>query len=51
MLTTPGLDNVFVRVYAMWALKVAGVSLLELWSLLSRALCFFTCMGALSILV
>ena len=29
MLTTPGLDNVFVRVYAMWALKViSGLKLI-----------------------
>ncbi|KAF3525702.1 hypothetical protein F2Q69_00050781 [Brassica cretica] len=46
-----GLDNVFVCVYVMWALKVCGVSLLKLWSLLSRALCFFTYVGALSVLV
>ncbi|CAN6844461.1 unnamed protein product [Brassica oleracea] len=39
MFATRGLDNVFVR--------VCGVSLLELWSFLSRALCFFTCMVVL----
>ncbi|KAF2535560.1 hypothetical protein F2Q68_00021448 [Brassica cretica] len=40
MFDTRGLDNVFVR--------VCGVSLLELWSLLSRALWFFTCMAVFS---
>ncbi|KAF3604248.1 hypothetical protein F2Q69_00038152 [Brassica cretica] len=34
----------FSFVYAMWAWKVCGVSLLDLWSLLSRALWFFSCM-------
>ncbi|KAF2574420.1 hypothetical protein F2Q70_00002812 [Brassica cretica] len=39
MFATRVLDNVFVR--------VCGVSLLELWSFLSRALWFFTCMVVL----
>ncbi|KAF3542038.1 hypothetical protein F2Q69_00023258 [Brassica cretica] len=43
LFATRGLDNVFVR--------VCGVSLLELLSLLSRALWFFTCMAVLYILV
>ncbi|KAH0901511.1 hypothetical protein HID58_041014 [Brassica napus] len=37
----------FSFVYAMWAWKVCRVSLLELWSLLSRALWFFSCMPSL----
>ncbi|KAF2570222.1 hypothetical protein F2Q70_00004675 [Brassica cretica] len=41
MLTTPGLDNVFVRVYAMWALKVIyglkdSVAILFMFDLTSR---------------
>ncbi|KAH0883943.1 hypothetical protein HID58_060039 [Brassica napus] len=39
----------FSFVYAMWAWKVCGVSLLKLWSLLSRALWFCTCMAVLTV--
>ncbi|KAF3510297.1 hypothetical protein F2Q69_00010000 [Brassica cretica] len=41
----------FSFVYSMWAWKVCGVSLLEFWSFLSRALWFFTCMAVLYVLV
>ncbi|KAH0883350.1 LOW QUALITY PROTEIN: hypothetical protein HID58_059446, partial [Brassica napus] len=49
MFATSGLENVFVRVCYVglegyfWS-QVCGVSLLELWSLLSSALWFCTCM-------
>ncbi|KAF3509963.1 hypothetical protein F2Q69_00009426 [Brassica cretica] len=42
MFATRDLDNVFVR--------VCGVSLLELWSLLSRALWVFSCMPSCMVL-
>uniref|UniRef100_A0A0D3ATL5 Uncharacterized protein n=1 Tax=Brassica oleracea var. oleracea TaxID=109376 RepID=A0A0D3ATL5_BRAOL len=51
MFATRDLDNIFVRVCYVglegyfWS-QVCGVSLLELWSFLSRALWFFSCMLA-----
>ncbi|KAH0859095.1 hypothetical protein HID58_087356 [Brassica napus] len=50
MFATRGLDNVFVRACYMGLelFLVCGVSLLELWSILSKALWFFTCMAVLN---